>query len=152
MCEEVESQEKVTSFLDEMSLQVFDTRQGVSPKVQAVLALRSFNFSVKDIARLLGYADPKGVYAILRRYDPNKVTATGDSMRKIVLSSMFERIALEALLSIGENRKEIKELGVSKAMDVAAGCVKAIRALGAKSVELPKEDEAILAELKGEEA
>lgn len=134
--------------MERMAISVFKAGSNVPVAAQTVIALRSFGLSPPEIARRLGYKDSGGVRKLLYRYDPNKVAERGDAVRRLVLSGMFERVVFEALTSI--KPQEIAALEVDKRLDVATKATKALKALQASPIELTKNEEDILAELRGE--
>lgn len=143
-----EEKDGLEDTLERMSLSVFRAGSNVPPAAQTVIALRAFGMSPPEIARRLGYKDSGGVRKLLYRYDPNKVAESGDMVRRLALSAMFERVAFEVLSTL--KPKEIQELPVDKRIDVAMKAAKAMNMIQASPIELTKNEERLLAELKGE--
>lgn len=131
-----------------LAIGVFSAGSDVPIQAQTVIALRAFGMSPSEIAKRLGYKDPSSVRKLLYRYDPNKVAERGDAIRRLVLSAMFEHIALEVLTSV--KPEEIRELPIDKRLSLATQAVKAIQSLSAKTVELSKNEESLIKELQGD--
>lgn len=130
----------------EMAVQIFDAAHGVPPKVQTIMALKSFGLSNAEIARRLGYRDARWITKLLDRWDPDRITERGDMVRRLVLCNMAERVAFECLSRIRES--DFDELTLKDKMAIVKDAVKVVEELKAKAVTLDPKEEKLIEDIR----
>lgn len=133
--------------LRDVAVQIFDAVHRVPEQVQLVLALKSFGFTNQYIADKLGHKDARWVSRVIQQWDPQRICMRGDEIRKIVLCSMADRVALEVLLRIRED--DFENLPLDKRIDIVHKIAKIRETLQPKLLAIDEREEALLNKLKG---
>lgn len=132
--------------IEEMALQVFDAVAALPPRVQHIMALKCFGWSNRQIAKELGFRDSRWVGRLLDRWDPNRISERGDSVRRMVLCNMAERLAFESLRSIKGH--ELQEIPVVDRVRIAKDAAKIVNDLKAKMVKPDENEEKLILDIK----
>ena len=111
----------------------FSIRKDAPKEAQTVFMLKIFGLNNCDIGRRLGVSEGTVRYH-LNTYDPEGECESSNMMRKLVLGSMLERVAFEALTSM--KPEEIRKLGPKDKLVFVREAMKARQSLG--DVDLPE--------------
>ena len=122
----------------------FDVPGDIPAKAKAVLALRAFGMESSEIAKAVG--DEKLVKKFLKAYNRDHFVERADSIRRLVLSSLFDRMAFEVMTNI--TKEELDELPVKDRMKVVTDCIKSKEALSARPLAIPKDEQDVLEALR----
>jgi len=118
-----------------IGLRVFDLPENIPEEAKTILALKCYGLSNAEVARRLRVTEGAVRYHI-KQYDLNNITEKGSLIRKLLISAMFESVAMECISSI--KREDISKLGAKDKIQLANTCVKAIESLQIKQYEPPK--------------
>lgn len=132
--------------LETTALQVFDAVRGLPPKVQHIMALKSFGWSNLAIAKELGYKDSRWIARLLDRWDPNRISERGDAVRKMIISNASQRVAFEAIRTI--TAEELGALPPDTRMKVAKDAVKIVADLRAHDLSNDKDMQKAILDIK----
>ena len=91
-------------------------------KAKAVLAMRAFGLSLKQIGRVLGI-NQGNVHGYIKRYDPEGLCEVSDEDRRRISTRMLNATAVAALLSI--TPEKLEEAGAGELAGIASKCVMA---------------------------
>lgn len=120
---------------DLVGMRVFDLPENIPEEAKTILALKCYGLSNSEIARRLGMTEA-GIRYHINRYDLNQITHKGTTIRKLLLSGMFEAIAMECLSKI--SRTDLKNMSPKDRLHMANLCIRAMDDLKIKSYESDK--------------
>lgn len=95
---------------------------GVPEKGQAILALRAFGLSLRQIAKVVGI-NQGNVAGYLKRYDPEGLCEVSDEDRRRISTRMLNATAVAALLNI--TPEKLEESSAGDLAGIAAKCISA---------------------------
>jgi DNA-binding CsgD family transcriptional regulator len=85
---------------DEGLMALIGAVDGLPPRARVILVLKAFGMTDNEIAAALGYSDTSGVRQVIRRYKLRATIQRAAAIRRAVLTVMFHRVAMQALMSL----------------------------------------------------
>lgn len=120
---------------------MFSLASSVPDTARAILALRAFGLSLREISARLSIGI-ESVRGTLMRYDADNICEKGDELRRFLLSMMLQRIGFEAIATL--TSKDLAEMSPEKRIAVAAKCLEVASKLAGSPVKLDDDESSII--------